>query len=257
MKAVILAGGYGSRISEESIFKPKPMIEIGEKPIIWHIMKIYSNYGITDFIICLGYKSEIIKQYFLNYNFLNSNFEINIQSKKIKLLNNNIKENWNVSLIDTGLNTMTGGRLKKIQKYLSKDETFCMTYGDGLAKIDINKLIDHHKKSKKLATMTVVKPGSRFGIAQIKDNKINKFQEKPSGQGDWINGGFFVLNSKVLNEIKNEKTIWEKEPLQSIINKKELNAYQLNDFWHPMDTIRDKKYLQDLWYKKKAPWKIW
>jgi len=257
MKAVILAGGYGSRISEESIFRPKPMIEVGEKPIIWHIMKIYSSYGINDFIICLGYKSEILKQYFLNYNYFNSNFEINIQSKKIRLLDTEIRENWNVSLVDTGLNTMTGGRLKKIKKYLGNDETFCMTYGDGVAKININKLIDHHIKSKKLATMTVVKPGSRFGIPQIKNNYVNKFEEKPSGKGDWINGGFFVLNSKVLNEIKSEKTIWEKEPLQNLIKKKELNAYQLKDFWHPMDTMRDKKLLQDLWDKKKAPWKTW
>lgn len=257
MKLVILAGGIGSRISEESLVRPKPMVEIGGKPIIWHIMKIYSAYGINDFIICCGYKGEMIKEFFLNYKTKYSDFTINIGS------NNNIKihkthsENWKVTLVDTGKNSLTGGRLNRIKNYLKKNETFCLTYGDGVGNVDIKKLISFHKKNKKPATMTVVMPPGRFGMVRY-DKKMNaeSFTEKPSGDGSWINGGFFVLNKSVLNLVKNDQDIWEKEPLEILAKQRKLKVFKHYGFWKAMDTLKDKITLEEMW-KNNPPWKIW
>lgn len=256
MKLVILAGGLGSRLSEETVLKPKPMVEIGDKPIIWHIMKLYSYYGINDFIICCGYKGEVLKEYFYNYFFYNSDIEINLRSKnKLKIINNNT-EDWNIKLIDTGLNTMTGGRLKRIQKYIKKNEDFCMTYGDGLSDLNINNLIKFHKKSRKFATMTAVSPSGRFGAIVEKNSLVLKFEEKPQGDG-LINGGFFVLNEKIFRFIKKDEDVWEQEPLSNIVKKKQLVIFKHKGFWQPMDTVREKNLLCDLWKSNKPPWKKW
>ncbi len=255
MKVVILAGGLGTRISEETHLKPKPMIEIGGIPIIHHIMKIYSHYGLNEFIICLGYKGYLIKEYFINSYIHNSDITVDLSSNKIKF--HNVKsEPWKVSLIDTGLDTMTGGRLLRIRDYI-QDETFCMTYGDGLASIDIEKLIDFHKANGKLATLTAVRPPGRFGALVLKENIVSNFVEKPQGDGSWINGGFFVLEPKVLNYIDNDSTVWESSPLSDLAIDNNLCAYFHKDFWQPMDTLRDKKLLESLWVNNKAPWKLW
>lgn len=256
MKLVILAGGIGSRISEESQLRPKPMIEIGGKPILWHIMKIYSSYGINEFIICCGYKGEHIKRYFADYYLNNSDIEFDLYENKFKTLKI-IKEKWKVSTIDTGQNTMTGGRLSRIKNFLNDDETFLMTYGDGLGSVDIKKLINFHKSKKKLATMTIVKPPGRFGMVKLEDNLVAKFVEKPSGDGSWINGGFFVLEKKVLDLVKKDSDIWEKKPLEFLAKKKQLASFKHKGFWKAMDTLKDKMTLDDLWNKKKAPWKVW
>ena len=224
MKLVILAGGIGSRISEESQLRPKPMIEIGGKPILWHIMKIYSSYGINEFIICCGYKGEHIKRYFADYYLNNSDIEFDLYENKFKTLKI-IKEKWKVSTIDTGQNTMTGGRLSRIKNFLNDDETFLMTYGDGLGSVDIKKLINFHKSKKKLATMTIVKPPGRFGMVKLEDNLVAKFVEKPSGDGSWINGGFFVLEKKVLDLVKKDSDIWEKKPLEFLAKKKTISKF--------------------------------
>tara|TARA_S200000501_G_C20855830_1_gene757708 strand:- start:447 stop:1217 length:771 start_codon:yes stop_codon:yes gene_type:complete len=256
MQVVILAGGLGSRLSEETMLKPKPMVEIGGKPILWHILKFYSNYGINEFIICCGYKGYFIKEYFSNYFLHNSDVTIDISRNNLEIHAKN-SEPWKVTLIDTGEDTMTGGRLKRVEKYI-KEDIFCFTYGDGLADIDINKLLDFHKSTNKLATLTAVQPPGRFGSLDISEGGIvESFQEKLLGDGGWINGGFFVLNKKVINFIDDDKTIWEQEPLRSLSRKKQLNAYKHYGFWHPMDTLRDKKYLESLWLTKNAPWKIW
>ncbi len=256
MKAVILAGGLGSRISEETFDKPKPMINIGNKPILWHIMKIFYYYGVKDFIICAGYKSDVIKNYFINYQFLNSDFTINTQDNKISFYNK-FKEDWSVTIVDTGLGTMTGGRLKNIYKFIKNEEFIFFTYGDGVANININKLLNFHKKNNKLATMTVVNAPSRFGVVELNGSVIKNFYEKPYKKGPLINGGFFVLNPEVIKLIKSDKIVWEEEPIKNLVRSKNITAYKHNGFWHSMDTQRDKFFLESLWSKKQAPWKIW
>ena len=254
MQAVILAGGLGTRISEETHLKPKPMIEIGGKPIIWHIMKIYSHYGIKNFIICCGYKGYKIKEYFANYALHLSDITFHIDNDEIEI-HKKLTEDWKVTLVDTGEKTSTGGRLKRIKKYING--TFCMTYGDGVGDINIKDLIDFHNSHDKIATLTCVIPPARWGSLKIEGDNVTDFQEKPSGNNNWINGGFFVLEPKALDLIDNDECVWEEEPLKNLVRQKQLKSFKHNGFWRPMDTIRDKKVLQELWDTKKAPWKIW
>ena len=256
MKAVILAGGLGTRISEETVIKPKPMIEIGGKPILWHIMKIYSFHGINDFIICCGYKGYVIKEYFANYFLHQSDITFDMSKNTMKIHQERV-EPWKVTLIDTGEQTMTGGRIKRIKDYLDDGEDFCLTYGDGLANIDITKLIAFHKNHDKLATLSAIYPPGRFGALDIIENQVTSFSEKPRGDGALINGGFFVLNSKSLDYIQGDNTIWEQEPLIKLALNGELMSFKHEDFWQPMDTLRDKHYLEELWESEKAPWKLW
>ena len=234
VKAVILAGGLGTRIAEETQYIPKPMIEIGGMPMLWHIMKIYSSYGINDFIICCGYKAEVIKEYFNSFD----------------------SGKWTVQLVDTGLNTMTGGRLKKIQEYVD-DETFCFTYGDGLANVSITELINFHKKNKTIATVTAVQPPARFGALELNQNKVVSFTEKPPGDGNWINGGYFVLEPSVFEYLNDDSTVWEKEPVENLARDDQLSAYRHSGFWQPLDTLREKNKLEKLWSSGQAPWKVW
>jgi glucose-1-phosphate cytidylyltransferase len=254
MKAVILAGGLGTRISEESASKPKPMIEIGGKPILWHIMKLYSANGINDFIICCGYKGYLVKEYFANYFLHMSDVTIDMVKNSIEV-HEKKAEPWKVTLVDTGESTQTGGRLKRIAEYVDGD--FCMTYGDGVGSINIRELIKFHKSHGLLATMTAVQPPGRFGALNIKDNQIQSFLEKPQGDGGWINGGFFVLNPKVFDLIDDDETIWERKPLEALAKEKQLQAFFHKGFWQPMDTLRDKNHLEDLWVNNQAPWKVW
>ncbi len=258
MKAVIFAGGLGTRLSEETETKPKPMVEIGGKPILWHIMKIYSANGINDFIICLGYKGYVIKEYFANYYRHMSDITFDFSDNSVKI-HNSYAEPWKITLVETGETTMTGGRLRNVYQYLKNEEAFCLTYGDGVSDIDIKASIKFHFSHKKLATVAAVKPPGRFGALNIKDNyMVNEFREKPAGDGSYINGGFFVLSPKVIEYIKNgDETIWEQDPLKDISSDGQLMAFKHDGFWQPMDTIRDKAYLQDLWDKKLAPWKKW
>ena len=255
MKAVILAGGLGSRISEESYLKPKPMIEIGGKPILWHIMKMYSQHGINDFIICLGYKGYIIKEYFSNYFLHTSDVTFSLRDNSTEI-HNKFAEPWKITLIDTGDDTMTGGRLKRVSTYIG-NETFCLTYGDGVSDIDITKLISHHKASGRQATVTAIQPPGRFGAMEIKNDKVINFQEKPVGDVSWINGGFFVLEPDVIKKIHNDNTIWEQEPLQELASEGQLSAFLHKGFWQAMDTLREKNHLEELWSSNKAPWKSW
>ena len=255
MKAVILAGGLGTRISEETSTKPKPMIEIGGMPLLWHIMKMYSTYDINDFIICCGYKGYMIKEYFANYSLHNSDITLDLKENKIEIHHKSV-EPWKITLIDTGLDTMTGGRLKKVQSYLD-DESFCFTYGDGVSDLNIGDLIKFHKNQKTLATVTGVNPPGRFGAMSVLNNKVIKFQEKPDGDNSWINGGFFVLEPKVLDYIAEDNTIWEREPLEKLSNQKQLSVYLHSGFWQPVDTLRDKNRLEELWNSNKPPWKSW
>lgn len=255
MKAVILAGGLGTRINEETVVRPKPMIEIGGKPILWHIMKIYSTYNIHDFVICLGYKGYMIKEYFANYFLHMSDVTFNVLQNKMEIHQNNA-EPWRVTLVETGETTMTGGRLKRIANYLDKED-FCLTYGDGVADIDLNALIAHHKQEKKLATITATQPPGRFGALCLEGNTVLGFKEKPQGDGGWINGGFFVLSPKVLDYISGDDTVWEKYPLEQLAQDGQLSAFLHPGFWHAMDTMRDKNYLEELWNTGKAPWKMW
>lgn len=255
MKAVILAGGLGTRISEESHLKPKPMIEIGGKPIIWHIMKIYSAYGIHDFIICLGYKGYIIKEYFANYFLHMSDVTFYMATNKMEVRHNSA-EPWKVTLVDTGENTMTGGRLKRIKPYLDTED-FCFTYGDGVADICIDKLIEYHRLQGTLATVTSVQPPGRFGSLDIERGKVIGFKEKPQGDGAWVNGGFFILSPRVIDYIENDYTTWEREPLERLASEGQLSVFKHKAFWQPMDTMRDKVMLDQLWATGKAPWKIW
>lgn len=255
MKAVILAGGLGTRISEETHIKPKPMIEVGGKPILWHIMKTYSHYNINDFIVCLGYKGYVIKEYFANYSLHMSDVTVDMAGNQIEVHQNNA-EAWKVTLVDTGETTMTGGRLKRVQPYIG-DEDFCMTYGDGLADVDIHKLVKFHKEHGKLSTLTSVQPPGRFGSVVINNHLVESFCEKPVGDGGWINGGFFVLSPKVIDYIDDDETIWEREPLEKLAENKELSAYKHKGFWQPMDTLRDKHHLDQLWNDNEAPWKLW
>lgn len=257
MKAVILAGGLGTRISEESSSRPKPMIEIGGKPILWHIMKIYSYYGINDFIVCCGYKGYVIKEYFANYFLHMSDVTFDMQKNSMEV-HQHFAEPWKVTLVDTGDDTMTGGRLKRVAKYLENEESFCFTYGDGVSDIDIGSLIDFHKTHGKIATMTATYPPGRFGAIDINpDGHITSFKEKPKGDGGMINGGFFVLSPRVIEYIDNDATLWEHEPLEKLAQESEIIAYQHHGFWQPMDTLRDKNYLEELWASGKAPWKSW
>ena len=257
MKTVILAGGYGTRISEESTVRPKPMVEIGSKPILWHIMKIFSCYGINDFIICCGYKAFIIKEYFANYFLHRSDVSFDLQNNKMEILHNDV-EPWKVTLIDTGEKTMTGGRLKRVKKYLD-NETFCMTYGDGVSDVRIDQLIEFHRQQKTLATLTAVQPPGRFGAFNLEkeQNKIPSFKEKPQGDGAWVNGGFFVLEPLIFEYIEGDATVWEQEPLEMLAKQHNLAAYRHQGFWQPMDTLRDKNFLDQLWLNGSAPWKVW
>ena len=255
MKAVILAGGQGTRIAEETSARPKPMVEIGGKPILWHIMKIYSAHGINDFVICLGYKGYMIKEYFANYFLHTSDVTFDMQHNKMEV-HQNSAEPWRVTLVDTGESTMTGGRLRRVRDYLA-GEDFCFTYGDGVANVNIGKLIEFHRSEKTLATVTAAQPPGRFGSLNLEHNKILGFQEKPQGDGGWINGGFFVLSPKVIDLIDSDATIWEKGPMEKLASSGQLSAFLHNDFWQPMDTLRDKLYLDELWAKGKAPWKVW
>ena len=257
MKAVILAGGLGTRISEETILKPKPMIETGGLPIIWHLMKIYSHYGINDFIICCGYKGYMIKEYFSNYYLQTSDVTFDLSANQ-SAYHKSKTEPWKVTLVDTGNQTGTGGRIAKIKEYLDKDEAFCMTYGDGLSDVNINELVEYHKKHKRLATVTATIPPGRFGALSIDDDSsVIEFIEKPKGDNVYINGGFFVLSKKVIDLIKDDKVFFEKEPLDNLAKSNQLIAFQHNGFWQPMDTLREKNYLEELWLSGKAPWKVW
>lgn len=256
MKCVILAGGLGSRISEETITRPKPMIEIGGKPILWHIMKIYSAHGVTDFVICCGYKGYMIKEYFANYFLHMSDVTFDMSKNKMDIHRQNA-EPWKVTLVDTGETSMTGGRLKWVKEYVEDEECFCFTYGDGVADVDISALIEAHKKSGKLATVTAVQPPGRYGVLDLDGDKVTGFVEKPVGDSSWINGGFFVLSPKVLDRIADENTSWEAEPLTSIAADGELKAFRHLGFWQPMDTLRDLNLLQEKWNSGTAPWKIW
>lgn len=257
MKVVILAGGFGTRISEESHLKPKPMIEIGEKPILWHIMKIYSHYGFNEFIICLGYKSHVIKEFFADYYLHTSDVTFDLEKNEMKV-HNNYSEPWKVTLVDTGLTTMTGGRLKRIKEYLSKDEPFMLTYGDGVANINLKKLLEFHESHGKLATLTAINLMGRFGVLGIDsdDETINKFAEKTKEDGGWINGGFMVLEPEVLDYIEGDKTMFEDEPLENLAKDGELKAYKHHGFWKCMDTKRDHDALEEMW-NENAPWAIW
>lgn len=260
MKVVLLAGGFGTRISEESGTRPKPMVEIGGRPILWHIMKIYSHYGLNDFIICCGYKGYLIKEYFSNYFLHNSDVTFDMKNNQMQVHSMN-SEPWKVTLVDTGEGSMTGGRIKRVKDYIG-DEPFCLTYGDGVSDVNINELIMHHKNSGMLATLTSVRQHGRFGVFNLKpdDSKISYFKEKPEGDGDntaWINGGFFVLQPDVLDYIEGDSTVFEQEPLQKLAKDGQLNAFKHTAFWQPMDTLRDKNVLDGLWQENRAPWKVW
>jgi glucose-1-phosphate cytidylyltransferase len=255
MKVVILAGGLGTRISEESHLKPKPMIEIGGKPILWHVMKIYSHYGINEFIVCLGYKGYAIKEYFSNYFLHTSDVTFDMRDNRMEI-HEKFAEPWKVTLVDTGEATMTGGRLKRVAPYL-RNETFCFTYGDGVSDIDIDALIKVHRKAGRQATVTAIQPPGRYGALRIDDGRVAQFQEKPAGDGAWINGGFFVLEPSVIDYIDGDDTVWEQAPLQTLAAKGQLTSYQHDGFWHAMDTLRDKNQLEDMWAKGRAPWKSW
>ena len=256
MKAVILAGGLGTRLSEETHLKPKPMVEIGGRPILWHILKIYSAHGINEFVICCGYKGYVIKEYFANY-FLHMSdvtFRMNTNSMEV---HHKKAEPWVITLVDTGEETMTGGRLKRVREYVA-DEHFCFTYGDGVADVDITALVAHHNSHGRLATVTAVQPPGRYGALQLGDtNAVNGFQEKPQGDGGWINGGFFVLEPAVIERIENDATVWEQEPLKGLARDGQLTGYHHDGFWQPMDTLRDRRELEALWAEGLAPWKIW
>jgi glucose-1-phosphate cytidylyltransferase len=258
MKVVFLAGGLGTRISEETHLKPKPMIEIGGKPILWHLMKYYSFYGFNDFVVCLGYKGYVVKEYFNNYFMHMSDMHFNLENNSIDFLQSNA-EPWKITLVDTGEFTMTGGRIAKIKQHVVQDDNFCLTYGDGLSNIDIKKLVNFHKQHKKIATLSAVTPPGRFGALSMKGDSVEKFCEKPKGDGNYINGGFFVLSNKVFDylDYDHELLIWEEEPLKNLAKNGELKAFKHDNFWQPMDTLRDKNKLEKLWSENLAPWKVW
>ena len=256
MKAVILAGGLGTRISEETDNTPKPMIQIGNKPILWHIMKIYSKHGINDFVICCGYKGYMIKEYFSNYFLHMSDVTYCMKNNKMKV-HCKRSEPWTITLIDTGEDTMTGGRIKRIEDFVKDDELFCLTYGDGVGDINITELIKFHKRENTLATLTAVHPPGRFGALDLNDTKVHTFKEKPIGDGSRINGGFFVLSPKVIDLIVGDSTVWEQEPMEKLAQDGQMSAFKHDGFWQPMDTLRDKNHLEELWNSNAAPWKIW
>jgi glucose-1-phosphate cytidylyltransferase len=257
MKVVILAGGFGTRLSEETGVKPKPMVEIGGHPILWHIMKIYSAHGMHDFVICLGYKGKMIKEYFANYSLQMSDVTFDLRKNRTEIHQNGT-EPWRVTLVDTGLNTMTGGRIRRVQKYVG-GETFCLTYGDGVTDVNIRELIDFHKQENATATLTAVQSPGRFGAFNLGrgETRITSFKEKPLGDGAWINGGFFVVEPEVFEYIEGDSTIWEREPMEKLAREGRLSAYKHNGFWQPMDTLRDKNVLEEMWGSGKAPWKVW
>lgn len=255
MKVVILAGGLGTRLSEETSFRPKPMVEIGGRPILWHIMKIYSSHGINDFIICLGYKGYYITEFFANYYLHLTDVTIDIGRNHIEV-HHSRAENWRVTLVDTGPDSMTGGRIKRVSEYVG-DETFCMTYGDGVADIDIRALVAFHQEHGREATITAVRPPGRFGALDLRGNHVDGFIEKPLGDGSWINGGFFVLSPKVFDRIAGDETTWEREPLEGLARDGQLAAFRHEGFWQPMDTLRDKKHLEELWETGRAKWMTW
>ena len=256
MKAVILAGGLGTRLSEETSTRPKPMVEIGGKPILWHIMKMYSHHGINDFVICCGYKGYVIKEYFANYFLHMSDVTFDMSANKMQV-HNQRAEPWNVTLVDTGDHSMTGGRIKRVSDYVKNEKAFCLTYGDGVSDLNIANTIDFHLSHGKLATLTATFPPGRFGALDIIDGQVRSFKEKPKGDGAMINGGFFVLSPKVLNLIENDQTVWEQQPLMTLADESQLMAFKHEGFWQPMDTLRDKTYLEELWAQNSAPWKIW
>lgn len=255
MKAVILAGGLGTRISEETSVRPKPMIEIGGRPVLWHIMKTYSAHGINEFVVCCGYKGYVIKEYFANYFLHMSDVTFDMQNNKMEV-HQRSAEPWRVTLVDTGEETMTGGRIKRVADYLG-NEDFCCTYGDGIGDVNITALVDFHKQHGKSATLTAVQPPGRFGALNLNGNSVVSFEEKPHGDGNWVNGGFFVLSPEVFNYIKDDQTVWEREPMEQLAKEGQMAAYFHSGFWQPMDTLRDKNHLEALWAGGKAPWKIW
>lgn len=257
MKAVILAGGLGSRLSEETVLKPKPMVEIGGRPILWHIMKIYSAHGINDFVVCLGYKGHVIKEFFVDYFLYSSDVTVDLARNRVEY-HCNACEPWRVTLVDTGASTMTGGRLKRILPYVADEEAFCFTYGDGVANVDISALIAFHKEKQTLVTLTTTQPTGKFGALEVDgDERVRTFMEKPRGDGRWVNGGFFVLSPKVGEYIKGDATIWERGPMEQLVDQGQVSAYKHTGFWQPMDTIHDKQILENLWATGKAPWKVW
>jgi len=256
MKAVILAGGLGTRLSEETTVRPKPMVEIGGRPILWHIMKLYSHHGVNDFVICCGYKGYVIKEYFANYFLHMSDVTFDMRSNRMEV-HHKRAEPWNVTLVDTGDDSLTGGRLKRVARYVERDESFCFTYGDGVGDIDISATLEFHKQHGKAATLTATYPPGRFGALDIQGQQVRSFTEKPKGDGAMINGGFFVLTPKVLDYIDHDQIMWEQEPLQGLAAAGELMAYEHHGFWQPMDTLRDKHLLEELWASGKAPWKKW
>jgi glucose-1-phosphate cytidylyltransferase len=255
MKAVILAGGLGTRISEETHLRPKPMVEVGGRPILWHILKIYSQHGINDFVICCGYKGYVIKEYFANYFLHNSDVTFDMASNRMEV-HQQMAEPWRVTLVDTGENTLTGGRLRRVTAYLD-DAPFCFTYGDGVADVDVTALIDFHRREGRWATLTAVQPPGRFGSLAFERGRVLSFEEKPQGDGSWINGGFFVLEPEVLTTISGDESVWERDCLPKIAAAGQLNAFEHLGFWQPMDTLRDKQFLDELWQAGKAPWKTW
>ena len=255
LKTVILAGGLGTRLSEETVIRPKPMVELGGRPILWHIMKLYAHFGINDFVVCLGYKGYTIKEYFANYFLHNSDVTINLRNNELKV-HQNSSEPWSVTLVDTGDDTATGGRLRRVRQHVD-GETFCFTYGDGVANVNVAELIAFHREQKTFATLTAVQPPGRFGVIDIEAEKIRAFSEKPPGDGSWINGGFFVLEPNVFDFIEGDQVAWEREPLERLARGGHLSAFKHDGFWHPMDTLRDKMYLEELWSNARAPWKVW
>ena len=256
MKAVILAGGLGTRLSEETTIRPKPMVEIGGRPILWHIMKIYSHYGINEFIICCGYKGYVIKEYFANYFLHMSDVTFDMKQNAMEV-HQSVAEPWKVTLVDTGDSTGTGGRLRRVRKYVENEEAFCMTYGDGVSDVNITQLVEFHKAHGKQVSLTSVQPVARFGALGLHDTHVYAFQEKPKDEGGWINGGFFVLSPKVLDEVKDDEWMFEREPMEALVAKGEVEAFFHHGFWQAMDALRDKHQLEELWSKGRAPWKIW
>ena len=256
MKAVILAGGLGTRLSEETATRPKPMVEVGGKPILWHILKTYAHHGVNDFVICCGYKGYVIKEYFANYFLHMSDVTFDMRSNQMQV-HHKRAEPWNVTLVDTGDDSMTGGRLKRVASYVKDEEAFCFTYGDGVGDIDITKTIEYHRQHGKAATLTATFPPGRFGALDMENGQVRSFREKPKGDGAMINGGYFVLSPKVLDYLKDDATTWEQEPLNQLAEDGELMAHEHHGFWQPMDTLRDKHHLEELWASGKAPWKVW
>jgi glucose-1-phosphate cytidylyltransferase len=255
MKLVVLAGGYGTRISEESAVRPKPMVEIGEKPILWHIMKIYSAHGVNDFVIAAGYRGYLIKEYFANYFVHTTDITVDLRTNTVET-HTTTAEPWRVTVVDTGEGTMTGGRLKRVREYLD-DETFCLTYGDCVTDLDISKEIEFHQEAGAMATLAAIQPPGRFGVLSLDHGRVRSFLEKPAGEGGWVNGGFFVVEPAVLDYIDGDETVWEREPMQRLADEDKLAAYRHSGFWHPMDTLRDKMVLDEQWVSGKPPWKIW